>query len=426
MILSSIDSNEDSKNKAEGEKFNTPTSTQTSIPKTIIRSTSTPTTLTQISNDTKIIITQSSTSVPTSSIVSNSQPSNVLFVKQIKALPPSVTSSVSTNPTIAIVSQSSSDQQGSVIISTKPSNLLSILSNQQQNSGVQQQSIKTNDGKGELPLTDNTKTVTILKSNPMITNLLNSNSFKRSKSSDDVITTKEANDAIINKRLSFEVSNEIKKEPLDTPIIKESTPTIITTTPIMNIIKTEPSSAPQTPTTPKILNPPPPPKPDDSNVLLKQLLQNSGSNTPGNPPLTRTVPALMTTQRAPSLGVFSSLEAQLARPVIPPAPSKQVIVTTQPLVVSTISSLPATTTLSITTSEPMRTTTSSNITKVMPIHETSFVSQPSQIVSNPPQIATSISSHNLISSEKKPIVILNRNDIPQSVANLSSGCIVSI
>lgn len=64
------------------------------------------------------------------------------------------------------------------------------------------------------------------------------------------------------------------------------------------------------------------PKSDETqNVLLKHLLQSSitqRSNTGCNQSL---APRKLATVRAPSLGVVSSLEAQLARPVIPPVSS---------------------------------------------------------------------------------------------------------
>lgn len=65
-----------------------------------------------------------------------------------------------------------------------------------------------------------------------------------------------------------------------------------------------------------------PQKTDESqNVLLKQLLQNSGGNSPNVAPSRSTVPLLLASQRtAPSLGIVPSLEAQLARPSIPPPP----------------------------------------------------------------------------------------------------------
>lgn len=66
-------------------------------------------------------------------------------------------------------------------------------------------------------------------------------------------------------------------------------------------------------------------KSDDSqNVLLKQLLQNSGSNSSSSPSQLPTIVsrAVTSSLRAPSLGVVSSLEAQLARPVIPPVPAQ--------------------------------------------------------------------------------------------------------
>ncbi|XP_055917671.1 uncharacterized protein LOC129949949 [Eupeodes corollae] len=64
------------------------------------------------------------------------------------------------------------------------------------------------------------------------------------------------------------------------------------------------------------------PKSDETqNVLLKHLLQSSISQR-SNPGCNQSLaPRKLATVRAPSLGVVSSLEAQLARPVIPPVSS---------------------------------------------------------------------------------------------------------
>ncbi|XP_075164863.1 uncharacterized protein LOC142237437 [Haematobia irritans] len=71
---------------------------------------------------------------------------------------------------------------------------------------------------------------------------------------------------------------------------------------------------------------------ESNNVLLKQLLQNSNS-APLNNQTSRSGPVGNPTNvlpgrkvinvRAPSLGLVSSLEAQLARPVIPPVPASE-------------------------------------------------------------------------------------------------------
>lgn len=76
-----------------------------------------------------------------------------------------------------------------------------------------------------------------------------------------------------------------------------------------------------------------PQKTDESqNVLLKQLLQNSGGNSPTVVPVSSraSVPSLLGSQRtAPSLGIVPSLEAQLARPSIPP-PHLPVVTSVEP------------------------------------------------------------------------------------------------
>lgn len=417
-IMSSINSNEDAKNKSEAEQTSgsvTPTTTtsQGAVPKSIIRSISTPTTSGGgQTGEMRMIVSQHNASVPSSPSIQTSQAGNILFVKQIRA--PSTQSAAnpsSTNSTIVVMSQSGQIQsQGSVIISNKPSNLLSILSNQQSTSG--QQSVKSSEVKMDPPSSNTTtdaagipKTITILKTNPTITNLLNTNSFKRSKSTDDATAPKEAQDTAAAKRLSLESSSVIKSEPLDLPIVKET---------VTIVEKPEPT---QTTTTTKLLNPPPVKPEDSQNVLLKQLLQNSGSSVTS--PLTRTNPSLITTQRAPSLGVFSSLEAQLARPVIPPVPAKPIVVTTQPLVNQiAMTSIPAST-----ASETITKSTTS--TKVVS-RETSFVSQPPS-TQTPPQTPTSSAVVNIQSlSEKKPVVVLNRNDVPASMMQGSTATLVSL
>lgn len=402
-IMSSINSNEETKSKSEAEQtsaVSTLSMSQQSIPKTIVRSASTPTTsINQSSGELRMIVSQQNTSVPSSPIIQSSQAGNIVFVKQIRApTSQNVTVPSSSNSTIVVMSQSGQIQsQGSVIISNKPSNLLSILSNQQS-----QQSVKSSEMKMEPPTSSSSietvgiqKTVTILKTNPTITNLLNANSFKRSKSTDDATITKESLEVAAAKRLSLESSNTIKSEPIEFPVMKECV-----------LVKQEqvPVSSNTCPPKPLIL----PTKPEDSqNVLLKQLLQNSGSAVTS--PLARNVPGIsISNQRAPSLGVFSSLEAQLARPVIPPAPAK-------PLIVSAIPSaniLPSVTLATATTADTSPKTTAS--TKVVS-RETSFVSQP-PLPPTPPQIPTTsipISIQSIM--EKKPVVVLSRIDNPPNM-----------
>ena len=405
-IMSSINSNEDTKNKSEAEQTNiVSTSTQPSqnIQKTILRSISTPTTSAgQSGGELRMIVTQQNPSVPSSPNIQTAQGGNILLVKQIRT--PStqnVTIPSSTNSTIVVMSQSGQIQsQGSVIISNKPSNLMNILSNQQASN------VKNCEVKMEPPSTSSEtvsaaqKTITILKTNPTITNLLNTSSFKRSKSTDDAVSSKDSQDVAAAKRLSLESSNSIKSEPVELPIVKEITPITLkqeiprTPTPT-NICPSKPLMTPIS-------------KPEDSqNVLLKQLLQNSGSSVTS--PLTRTVPGIISNQRAPSLGVFSSLEAQLARPVIPPTSAKPIIVSSQQ---PSLNQLPNTSLPVSTSTETVPKTTTN--TKVVS-RETSFVSQ-SPTTPTPPQTPTALIPVSIQSMmEKKPFVLLNRNDIPASM-----------
>lgn len=311
-IMSSINSNEDSKNRIEKDQDSTTAAASSDSQQIVISAQSSlnnPTTVKQIVQSN---VTPSSTTLAT---VTTSQASggNILFVKQIRA-PSSQPSSTTNSSTIVVMSQSGQIQsQGSVIISNKPSNLLSILSNQQsaKNSDVKMEAPSTSISNLVSSSTDNNpKTVTFLKTNPTITNLLSAHSFKRSKSTDDA-STKETPDNVAAKRLSLESSNVIKIEPIEQPVVVKQE-------------VTAKSVEVQPPKPLHVINPPPISKPEDTqNVLLKQLLQNSGSSV--NSPMSRVVTGI-SNQRAPSLGVFSSLEAQLARPVIPPAPVKPISV----------------------------------------------------------------------------------------------------
>jgi hypothetical protein len=396
-IMSSINSNEDTKKKAETELTSVVTTAQQNIPKAITRSVSTPSS----GNELRMRVTQQNTMLPSSSNIQTTQAGNILFVKQIRT----TSSQNVTLPTSLVMSQSGQIQsQSSVIISNKPSNLLSILSNQKNS----QQNIKTSELKMEPPAATTTlveaigaqKTVTILKTNPAITNLLNTNSFKRSKSTDDATVSKDSQEVAAAKRLSLESSssNVIKSEPVDLPLVKETT------------VQSQKQEQPPHQISfnvcpPKSVNTLPSKPEDSQNVLLKQLLQNSGSSV--SSPLTRTVPGIISNQRAPSLGVFSSLEAQLARPVIPPAPAKPIIVSTQPL--STQVSVTSMASTILTES----TTKTSSTSKVVS-RETSFVSQPlaaAQI--STPSVSLPINIQTLL--ENKPVVVLNRNDVPASM-----------
>lgn len=144
--------------------------------------------------------------------------------------------------------------------------------------------------------------------NTLLQTQLSNNLFRRSKSTDEVPGfLKETPAQIISKRhSSIEASNTTVKEEKDDTIIAST---------LSNTKNTDANVDNCKYSTVTIV----PHKSDDSqNVLLKQLLQNSGSTTSSLPTI---VSRAVTSMRAPSLGVVSSLEAQLARPVILPVPS---------------------------------------------------------------------------------------------------------
>lgn len=133
------------------------------------------------------------------------------------------------------------------------------------------------------------------------------NPFRRSKSTDEVPGfLKETPAQIISKRhSSMEASNTIKEEKDETSQLASGGHRTVEST-------TENCKF----TTVTIH------KSDESqNVLLKQLLQQASNTTPSPSPLPTIVSRSVTSLRAPSLGVVSSLEAQLARPVILPVPA---------------------------------------------------------------------------------------------------------
>lgn len=144
--------------------------------------------------------------------------------------------------------------------------------------------------------------------NTLLQTQLSNNLFRRSKSTDEVPGfLKETPAQIISKRhSSIEASNTTVKEEKDDTIIAST---------LSNTKNTDGTVDNCKYSTVTIV----PHKSDDSqNVLLKQLLQNSGSTTSSLPTI---VSRAVTSMRAPSLGVVSSLEAQLARPVILPVPA---------------------------------------------------------------------------------------------------------
>ena len=380
---------------------------------------------------------------------------NILLVKQIRTTPSphgvnaitsssdsgttksqqifiSSTKSSNVNPTIVVVSQAQMQQPGLGSLVSKsqmPSNLLSILSSpggQQQTvtriinySDLQQNVIQTSSAMSSMSATTTSSSgilnatlsqPSIIKTSPAFANLLNANAFKRSKSTDDASIVKEvasSSPSHLSKRLSLEASNIIKLEPIEKMTVIEEKPQLL------NIIKTEAINMPPIKST--VISPPPPPlaKPEDSqNVLLKQLLQNSGTGQSGNSsPMSRAVPGLISNQRAPSLGVFSSLEAQLARPIVPPAPANQNMLTHPP-----ITSIPSPTLTTTTSSDIVtKNTISGNNSVKLVTRETSFVSKPSK---TPPSPSPSSLQNQTISPtfvDRQAIVVLNRNDVPANL-----------
>lgn len=152
---------------------------------------------------------------------------------------------------------------------------------------------------------------------------LTNNPFRRSKSTDEVPGfLKETPAQIISKRhSSMEASATIKEEKDDTSSASPATQKTTENTTTDNCKFTTVTIH----------------KSDESqNVLLKQLLQQASNTapTPSSLPaiVSRSVPSL----RAPSLGVVSSLEAQLARPVILPVPTTQSIQSKLPILATGI------------------------------------------------------------------------------------------
>lgn len=174
------------------------------------------------------------------------------------------------------------------------------------------------------------------------TQLTSNNAYRRSKSTDEVpafLKVKETPAQIVSKRhSSMEAPNTIKEEK-DDAILASLIATVSVTSAgvaaavaIIQKTSVEPITAmaiatqATTSTTPSAekckyttvtIH-----KSDESqNVLLKQLLQQA-SNTAPPPSSLPTISRTVTTLHAPRLGAVSSLEAQLARPVILPVPSK--------------------------------------------------------------------------------------------------------
>lgn len=151
---------------------------------------------------------------------------------------------------------------------------------------------------------------------------LTNNPFRRSKSTDEVPGfLKESPAQIISKRhSSMEASNSIKEE-------KDDSTTLTSVGQKGSENNTENCKF----TTVTMVH-----KPDESqNVLLKQLLQQASNTTPTPSSMPTIVSRSGPSLRAPSLGVVSSLEAQLARPVILPAPATPNTIQSKPNTLAT-------------------------------------------------------------------------------------------
>ncbi|XP_052870721.1 uncharacterized protein LOC128276290 [Anopheles cruzii] len=233
--------------------------------------------------------------------------------------------------------------------------------------------------------------------------LANASSFRRSKSTDEppvhhVHGRESASSQILSKRLSLEAT--IKGEPIDSA---SDDTNVSSSSPALGG-KSEPapgSGCKFSTMLPSGLGTGggggggAGSKAEDSqNVLLKQLLQNTGTNSVPSPapsPIGRAVPGLITNQRAPSLGVVSSLEAQLARPIIPPSanPPAIQIISTQSIVAAAASAAAITTASSA--APPSSTSTPSSSSSSM-VTATTLISRETSFVSKPPATTTGILS----------------------------------
>lgn len=167
--------------------------------------------------------------------------------------------------------------------------------------------------------------------------------FRRSKSTDEVLLPVKSEPGHIQavKRHSMDLMT-VKNEPTSTSDDSTISSSQIKTEIMMSnvkYVKPETSSDSQNVLLKQLLQnsnngaaPPPPPPPVAVNPTpsqhhhqqqqpqqqQQQQVTHSNNQTLISPPQRSTVQVLKTQQRAPSLGLVSSLEAQLARPVIPP------------------------------------------------------------------------------------------------------------
>ncbi|XP_063696250.1 histone-lysine N-methyltransferase 2C-like isoform X2 [Culicoides brevitarsis] len=271
------------------------------------------------------------------------------------------------------------------------------------------------------------KTVNV--SNATITNLLQtqltSPSFRRSKSTDEVPAFMKDNipgHITGIKRHSIEASS-IKPEPMDTD---ENNVSSTTTSVTLSSKPNEASSSNSiTIVTNRITSMPAPQVKQDNesqNVLLKQLLQNSGSSvsvTPTTTTLTnRPLSTVLTSQsRAPSLGFASSLEDQLSRPVIPPNLNQPVSISSSSASLMNTQSINKTT---ITTQSSTDSLKSNIVTSKLVTRETSFVSKPAT-TSATPTVTTQSFVTPLHNSHNQSSVSEIRKIIGSTFANKDEG-----
>uniref|UniRef100_A0A336MIG1 Histone-lysine N-methyltransferase 2C n=1 Tax=Culicoides sonorensis TaxID=179676 RepID=A0A336MIG1_CULSO len=267
--------------------------------------------------------------------------------------------------------------------------------------------------------------------NNTMTNLLQtqltSPSFRRSKSTDEVPAFIKDMPGHISgiKRHSIEASS-IKPESVDTDENNVSSTTASSSTNTVKQNEHTPSSSGITIVTNRSTSMPAPQSKSDSdtqNVLLKQLLQNSGSSvsvTPTTSSLSsRPLSNVLSSQsRAPSLGFVSSLEDQLSRPVIPPNLNQPVSITGSGSAILSSQQNNKTITTTPSNSELLKTNTVS--TKLV-TRETSFVSKPASSVSTTSLPTTSFTTSLHTISHNQSSVSEIRKIIGSTFANKDEG-----
>lgn len=156
-----------------------------------------------------------------------------------------------------------------------------------------------------------------------------------------------------------------------------------------------------------------PHKSDDSqNVLLKQLLQNSGSTAS---PMPTIVSRSVTSLRAPSLGVVSTLEAQLARPVILPVPATPNAIQSKPNVLAAPKVVPTAKTFTVQSTGTIQKANSASTNVAVTLADTS---------------KNSMRTHQILSREtsfiSKPVAGEGEKDIKSAFAAATTATMQSM